>query len=81
MVTTPTPAETAQVILDVVVNTLGVKAGEDIPFQRLKHEFQKVGRHVGDIADGLECAHEQGWLNHDLKHNSFSLTAEGFALA
>ena len=79
MLKKPIAAETAEVILDVLVREVGLKPDQGVPDQLLKTKFMERGRRYDDIAAGLEYATaEQGWLQYDHGTDRLFLTQSGF---
>ncbi len=75
----PTAAETAEVILEVLVREIGLEPEQGVPDQRLKAKFRERGRHHDEIAAGLKYATtDQGWLRYDRGTDSLFLTQSGF---
>jgi hypothetical protein len=72
-------AETAEVILEVLVCEIGLEPEQGVPDQLLKTKFLERGRHYDEIAAGLQyAATHQGWLRYDRGTDSLFLTESGF---
>jgi len=81
MATKPTPLGIAEVLLQILVNDIGLRAGHGVPDQLLKNKFRERGGQSEDIADGLKYATGQEWLSYDDDRDAFFLTEAGFDAA
>jgi hypothetical protein len=72
MVIKMTRDEVGELVMDILINELGVKPGDIVPFQLLKANYRARNGDSADIKHGLECAVELEWLelipgSHDLR--------------
>jgi hypothetical protein len=75
----PAPSDSATLLAEVLVHDLGLKAGDEIPDQRLKARYQARGHGPEEIADGLKQAHAHEWVRWDAAGGgTFFLTEAGF---
>jgi hypothetical protein len=54
--------EVAEKVLDILINELGVKPGDVVPFQLLKANYRARNGDSAEIKHGLQCAEELEWL-------------------
>jgi hypothetical protein len=73
--------QVADTLLDILVKDLGLQPGQDIPDQTLKERFRARSYDAANIKDGLEYAHQRGWVQYDAARDRFTLTADGFEYA
>lgn len=76
-----THQDVAEWILDILVNELGLKSGDEAPFQRLKERYRARKGDAANIADGLKFAGDQEWLRYDDIKDTWHLTALGHEYA
>lgn len=75
----PAPSDFATLLVEVLVNDLGLKAGDAVPDQRLKERYAMRGHDPDEIADGLKHAHAGDWVRWDAASGgTFFLTEAGF---
>jgi hypothetical protein len=77
MVIKMTRDEVAELIMDILVNELGVKPGDVLPFQLLKANYRARNGDSADIKHGLQCAMELEWLEPVHGSSDFRLTGLG----
>ena len=77
----PAPSDFATFLVEVLVNDLGQKAGDEIPDHRLKAKYRARGHRPDEIADGLKQAHSRDWIRWDAADDgTFFLTEAGFKI-
>jgi hypothetical protein len=77
MVIKMTRDEVAELIMDILVNELGVKPGDVVPLQLLKGNYSARNGASADIKHGLQCAMELEWLEPVPGSTDFRLTVLG----
>lgn len=76
----PAPTDSATFLAEVLVHDLGLKAGGEIPDQRLKARYRARGRRPDEIADGLKQAHSRDWIRWEAVGDRFFLTEAGYKI-
>ena len=75
----PAPSDFATLLVEVLVNDLGLKAGDAVSDQRLKERYAMRGHGPDEIADSLKHAHASDWVRWDaVGGGTFFLTEAGF---
>lgn len=82
MAKTPSPADTAKVIIDALVTDLGLRVGQAVPLRELKARTRARGVHDEDLVAGLNYAeNKENWIEVGRPQGFIRLTDPGFAAA
>ena len=73
----PAPSDPATFLTEVLVRDPGLKAGGEIPDQRLKARYRARRHRPDEIADGLKQAHSRDWIRWEAVGDRFLLTEAG----
>ena len=74
-----TAPEVAELMLDILVNDLGLKAGDAVPDHQLKEKYRTRNGDGADITVGLKYAEAQEWVAYDSVSDAWFLTEVGHA--